>query len=101
MRFHQNANAKSGVGPVESTRGNTSSISLLLERPVCLKIRLKELLFGNVTEIRQRNWLISVKLEDLWVSLCPIEIFDLYAHRFCFLQRFEVFFWSLHCAIAA
>ena len=30
-------------------------------------------------EIRQRHWLISVKLEDLWVSLCPIKKFDLYA----------------------
>ena len=32
-----------------------------------------------MTRIRQHHWLISVKLEDLWVSLCPIERFDLYA----------------------
>ena len=34
-----------------------------------------------MTRIRQHHWLISVKLEDLWVSLWPIERFDLYAVR--------------------
>ena len=34
-----------------------------------------------MTRIRQHHWLISVKLEDLWVSLCPIERFDLYAGK--------------------
>ena len=29
--------------------------------------------------IWQHHWLIGMKLEDLWVSLCPIERFDLYA----------------------
>ena len=32
-------------------------------------------------EIRQRHWLINVKLEDLWVPLCPIERFDSYAQK--------------------
>ena len=72
------------VGPVESTRGKTSPVSLLLECPVLFsqgysKVRLKELIFGHLTELRQRHWPISVKLEDLWVSLCPIKRFDLYA----------------------
>ena len=32
------------------------------------------------TKIRRHHyWVISVKLEDLWVSLCPIERFDSYA----------------------
>ena len=44
-----------------------------------------------MTRIRQHHWLISVKLEDLWVSLCPIERFDLYATKMSLITLAQEF----------
>ena len=41
---------------------------------LCLK-----LIFGHVVGMRLCRWLIRAALEDLWVFLCSIERFDLYA----------------------
>ena len=76
-------NVKYGVGPrIDSWQNQVcifiTRISILIFERYS-KIRLKELIFGHVTEIRQRYWLISVKMKDLWVFLDPIERFDLYA----------------------
>lgn len=60
-----------------------------------LKIYLKKLIFSHVIAIGPCNWLIRVNLEDLWVSLCSIQRFDLYAaptvlsllqHHYCIIS---------------
>ena len=49
-----------------------------------------------MTKIRQHHWLKCVKLEDLWVSLCPIERFDLYAAQLCQAYSKPVASWQLN-----
>ena len=74
MRFHSNAKCKmwSRACRIDSWQ---NQLCIFITR---MSIRLKELIFGHVTEIRESHWLICMKLEGLWVSLCPIERFDLY-----------------------